>query len=153
MQTVNFVYIISSILFIIGIKMLGKADTARKGNMISAVGMLIAVVATLFDRQILKAAEPMSWALLVGTLAVGSIVGYLVAKKVKMTSMPEMVALLNGFGGLASLIVGWADFYYRGVASSISNMVSGGLPTFTLVATILAVLIGGVTFTGSVNVA
>lgn len=150
MQTVNFVYIISSILFIIGIKMLGKADTARKGNIISAVGMLIAVVATLFDRQILKAAEPMSWALLVGALAVGSIVGYLVAKKVKMTSMPEMVALLNGFGGLASLLVGWADFYYRGMTSSISNMVSGGLPTFTLVATILAVLIGGVTFTGSV---
>ena len=155
-QVVNFVYIIASVLFILGIKMLGKADTARKGNLISAIGMLLAVVVTLFDKQILDAADPMAWALLVGGVAVGVVVGFVAAKKVKMTSMPEMVALLNGFGGLASLLVGWADFYYRGVAQTegvlgaAKEAVAGGLSTFTLVATILAVLIGGITFTGSV---
>ena len=151
-QSVNFVYIISSILFILGIKMLGKAETARRGNVVSAVGMLIAVVATLFDRQILDAAEPLSWALLFGGLAVGSLVGVIVAKRVKMTSMPEMVALLNGFGGLASLLVGWADFYYRGVAvlPLAEKFQQGGVGAFTKVATVLAVVIGGITFTGSV---
>ena len=61
---VNFVYIIASILFILGIKMLGKAETARKGNTISAVGMLIAVVITLFDKKILDCNDPVSWGLL-----------------------------------------------------------------------------------------
>ena len=153
---VNFVYIVSSVLFILGIKMLGKADTARRGNTISALGMLLAVVVTLFDKQILDSADATSWGLLFGGLVFGTIVGVVAAKKVKMTSMPEMVALLNGFGGLASLLVGWADYYYNGVAKaegivgSVEKAVSGGVPTFTKVATILAILIGGITFTGSV---
>ncbi len=153
---VNFVYIVSSVLFILGIKMLGKADTARRGNTISALGMLLAVVVTLFDKQILDSADATSWSLLFGGLVFGTIIGVVAAKKVKMTSMPEMVALLNGFGGLASLLVGWADYYYNGVAKaegivgSVEKAVSGGVPTFTKVATILAILIGGITFTGSV---
>ncbi len=155
-QFVNFTYIISSVLFILGIKMLGKAETARKGNMVSALGMFIAVVVTLFDKEILDAADATSWALLAGSVVVGTLIGIVSAKKVKMTSMPEMVALLNGFGGLASLLVGWADFYYRGVASSqsvagvVQKAVEGELSTFTKVATVLAVLIGGITFTGSI---
>ena len=141
---VNFVYIVASVLFILGIKMLGKAETARKGNAISAVGMLIAVVVTLFDRQILDFADAYSWAILGGSLALGVIIGAFVAKKVKMTSMPEMVALLNGFGGLASLLVGWADYYFKAVANSAA------VDTFTKIATVAAVVIGGITFTGSV---
>lgn len=153
---VNFVYIVSSVLFILGIKMLGRAETARKGNMISAAGMFLAVVVTLFDKQILDTASATSWAILAGAVAFGVLVGAVAAKRVKMTSMPEMVALLNGFGGLASLLVGWADFYYKGVAKAeglagaVEKAVSGGVPTFTKVATILAIVIGGVTFTGSV---
>ena len=88
---INFVYIVASVLFIIGIKMLGKAETARKGNVISAVGMLIAIVVTLFDRQILDAADPKAWAILAGTLILGTVIGAVIAKKVKMTAMPEMV--------------------------------------------------------------
>ncbi len=141
---VNFVYIVASVLFIFGIKMLGKAETARKGNAISAVGMLIAVVVTLFDRQILDFADAYSWAILGGSLALGVIIGAFVAKKVKMTSMPEMVALLNGFGGLASLLVGWADYYFKAVANSAA------VDTFAKIATVAAVVIGGITFTGSV---
>ncbi len=155
-EIVNFSYIVASVMFILGIKMLGKADTARKGNFISALGMLLAVVVTLFDRKILNSADPMSWGLLFGGLAVGGLIGLVVAKKVKMTSMPEMVALLNGFGGLASLLVGWSDFFYNGVVKSqsvsgvVQNVAGFEMSTFTKVATIAAVLIGGITFTGSV---
>lgn len=124
-------YIAASILFILGIKMLGKADTARRGNMISAVGMFIAVVITL-----LSGGLSFQW-IIVG-LVIGALIGLIAAKVVKMTSMPEMVALFNGFGGIASLLVGWAEFN--------SNP---GLPMFTGIAVFLAVLIGGVAFSGS----
>ncbi len=143
-EFVNFSYIVSSVLFIIGIKMLGKADTARRGNFISAAGMLLAVVVTLFDRQILDAADYSAWLFLGGGLLLGGLIGFVQAKRVKMTAMPEMVAMLNGFGGLASLLVGWADFYFKAVAQSED------VQLFTRVSTVLAVVIGGVTFTGSV---
>ena len=141
---VNFVYIIASILFILGIKMLGKAETARKGNTISAVGMLIAVVITLFDKKILDCNDPVSWGLLAGGLFVGALVGAVMAKRVKMTSMPEMVALLNGFGGLASLLVAAAEYYFDMVKAEPA------MPdTFSKFAIIATILIGGITFTGS----
>lgn len=143
---INFVYIVASVLFIIGIKMLGKAETARKGNVISAVGMLIAIVVTLFDRQILDAADPKAWAILAGTLILGTVIGAVIAKKVKMTAMPEMVALLNGFGGLASLLVGFEDFYFKAIA----NTGFQSIDLFTKASTVAAIIIGGVTFTGSV---
>ncbi len=140
---INFVYIIASILFIIGIKMLGKAETARKGNFISAIGMLIAVIITLFDKSILDCTDPISWALLAGGLVAGALVGAVIAKTVKMTSMPEMVALLNGFGGLASLLVAFVEYHY--------DMVKNAMPDdFSKFAIIATILIGGVTFTGSV---
>lgn len=141
---VNFVYIIASILFILGIKMLGKAETARKGNLISAVGMLIAVVITLFDKKILDCNDPVSWGLLAGGLFAGTLIGAVMAKKVKMTSMPEMVALLNGFGGLASLLVAAAEYYFDMVKAEPA------MPdTFSKFAIIATILIGGITFTGS----
>lgn len=143
-MAVNFAYIVASVLFILGIKMLGKADTARNGNLVSSVGMLIAVVATLFDKQILDAADAKTWSILAGTLVAGSVVGAIAAKRVKMTSMPEMVALLNGFGGMASLLVGAEDFYYNAIVNSQN------VALFTKGATIAAIVIGGVTFTGSV---
>ncbi len=128
---IDFGYIVASILFILGIKMLSKADTARQGNMVSASGMLIAVVITLLNGGL-----DYQW-IIVG-LILGSLIGLVAAKIVKMTSMPEMVALFNGFGGIASLLVGWAEF-------------NGNpeLPLFTSIAVFFAVLIGGVAFSGS----
>lgn len=130
-QYFDFSYIIASILFILGLKMLNSAHTARKGNMVSAIGMLIAIATTLcysgLDYQ---------WIIL--GLVVGSIIGVIAAQRVQMTSMPEMVALFNGFGGIASLLVGWSEFYSESTLS-----------TFTALAIFLTVLIGGVTFTGS----
>ncbi len=124
-------YVASAVLFILGLKLLSRADTARRGNQISAIGMLLAVVVTL-----LTAGLSYQW-IIVG-LAVGSAVGLYGARTVEMTGMPQMVALLNGFGGIASLLVGWAEYvmHPRG-------------EVFTSVAISLAVLIGGLTFSGS----
>ncbi|MEZ5307806.1 MAG: NAD(P)(+) transhydrogenase (Re/Si-specific) subunit beta [Pyrinomonadaceae bacterium] len=127
----NFAYIVSAVLFIYGLKELGSPATARRGNFISAIGMLIAVVITLAAGGILE----YQW-IAVG-LVLGTVVGAFAAKTVAMTAMPEMVALFNGFGGLASLLVGWAAIF--GTNNS----------KFTLVTIVLSVLIGGVTFTGS----
>ncbi len=133
---INFAYIIASILFIFGLKMLGRQTTARRGNLLSALGMLVAIIVTLLDREVVS----FQW-IVIG-VAIGAIVGVACAKLIKMTSIPEMVALLNGFGGLASLLVGWAE-YGKTLATGETTS------TFTGTAILLAVLIGGITFTGS----
>ena len=134
-QIQNLAYIGASILFILGIKMLGKADTARKGNRLSAIGMTIAVLATVIGQVV---SGQMHWAMVLAGLVLGGGIGLFSAKKVEMTGMPELVALFNGLGGLGSLLVGWAE-----VAGVID------IDGFTGVTVWLTVLIGGVTFTGS----
>jgi len=126
-------YIVASILFILGLKQLGSAKTARRGNRLSAIGMLLAVVATL-------AGSGFSWVWILIGILIGGAIGAVAAKRVAMTGMPEMVALFNGSGGIASLLVGWA---------SQQNPGPGGLTTASEIPLFLAVLIGGVTFTGS----
>ena len=148
-------YIISAILFVFGIKQLSKATTARRGNATSSLGMLIAVVATLVGRGF-----QFQW-IIVGALA-GAIIGVVASKRVKMTGMPEMVALFNGFGGLASLLVGWGTYQVvadsmgigwgapaqdAAMAAKFMSDIGGGFSAATIY---LAILIGGVTFTGSV---
>jgi NAD(P) transhydrogenase subunit beta len=135
---INTAYIIASILFILGLKMLGRQATARRGNLLSGIGMLIAIVVTLLDHNVIN----YTW-IIIG-LVTGTVLGLGCAYLVKMTAMPEMVALLNGFGGLASLIVGAAE-YFR-----IRNgAVTPGHPAFTATVIYLTILIGGITFTGS----
>ncbi len=124
-------YIAASILFILGLKMLSRPESAKRGNLVSSLGMLIAICITLF-------AHGLSFTWIAAGLAIGAVIGATAARVVKMTAMPEMVALFNGFGGAASLLVGWAEFH--GNPSS---------PAFTLAAVALAILIGGVTFSGS----
>jgi NAD(P) transhydrogenase subunit beta len=133
---INISYIVASVLFIFGIKMLGSADTARKGNALSAVGMLIAVVVTLLE-------SGLSYGTIIAGLLIGSAIGVVAAKRVQMTGMPELVALFNGFGGLASLLVGWAEFAKAG------NFEASQYPIFTACAVVFAILVGGITFTGS----
>ncbi len=127
-----FAYIAASILFITGLKMLSRPETARRGNRLSAVGMLIAVVATL-------AAGGLDYTWIVVGLVIGAAVGAVAARRVQMTGMPEMVALLNGSGGLASMLVGWAE-YVR----------TTDVATFSAVAIVFTVLIGGIAASGSV---
>ena len=130
-------YIISAILFIIGIKRLGKVDTARQGNFLSAVGMLIAIISTLFMMD----AIPLEW--VITGIAIGAIIGAVSATKVAMTAMPEMVAILNGFGGGASALVASAEFFKIHGGSAANN------DTTTLIIIMLSVIIGSLTFTGS----
>lgn len=126
-------YLVSSALFIFGIKMLSSPKTARKGNFLSSIGMLIAIVVTLLDQHVLTYEY-----ILIGGLA-GSIVGGILAVKTPMTGMPQMVGMLNGFGGGASTLVALSEFY----------KLDGVVPTETGIAIIASLLIGGVTFTGS----
>jgi len=129
---INFSYIIAAILFTSGLKMLSSPATARKGNLISSLAMLLAVAATLLTNGI-----GFKW-IIIG-MSVGVILGIFSARLISMTAMPEMVALLNGSGGIASLLVGWAVYHFYPAST-----------TFQAVTIILSVLIGGVTFTGSV---
>ncbi len=131
-ELINAIYIIAAVLFIFGLKEMSSPATAVRGNLLSAVGMLLAVLVTLVSREIIE----YQW--IVAAAALGAVVGYVAAQKVAMTSMPEMVALFNGSGGIASLFVGWAALYH------------GGNTTFTVFTILLSVLIGGVTFSGSV---
>jgi len=122
-------YVFSAMLFIYGLKMLGREDTAVKGNVISALGMLLALLVT-FGNII----NPV---LIFSAILTGGVIGSIFAIRVKMTSIPEMVALFNGFGGLSSFFLAWSEFNTYASASVI------------LFITYLTVFIGGVTFSGS----
>ena len=113
---INVAYVFAAVLFIFGLKMLGSPASARKGNLLSAMGMLIAVVSTLLSTDIVT----FEW--IVISAGVGAVIGTLAARMVAMTAMPEMVALFNGSGGAASLLVGWAALY--GVSTD-PNMAGG----------------------------
>ncbi len=128
---INFSYVLSAGLFIFGLKMLGSPATARRGNLFSALGMLIAIVATL-----LGAGLDYKWIFL--GVAIGTGIGLLAAYRVEMTSMPEMVALFNGFGGISSLLLAWNEYHQH---PDIAPFLAGVI--------FLSVFIGGVTFTGS----
>jgi NAD(P) transhydrogenase subunit beta len=129
---VNLIYILASALFILGLKMLSSPKSAKKGNQLSALGMLIAIIVTLLDQGIVD----YRWIFI--CMLLGTLVGATAALRVKMTSMPEMVALFNGFGGIASLLVGSSEY-----------LLSGSQNIGILIPIYLTVVIGGLTFTGS----
>jgi NAD(P) transhydrogenase subunit beta len=130
---INAVYVLSAALFILGLKLLSHPSTARRGNKLSAIGMLVAICVTLIDQNILA----YEWILV--AIVAGSAVGALIAKKVALTEMPEMVSLLNGVGGMASLLVALAMVE-----------ADSAIESYLLVIVLLAIAIGGVTFSGSV---
>jgi len=130
------VYLIASVLFIFGIKKLGSPKTARKGNQLAALGMLLAIVVTLLDQKIL------TYEYIILGMVVGSAIGAVMAIKVQMTGMPQMVGLLNGFGGGASALVAFAEY-------DRIFMGGGMFDISTTITIILSILIGSVTFTGS----
>jgi NAD(P) transhydrogenase subunit beta len=129
---INIFYILSAFLFVFGLKRLSSPATSRQGNLLSALGMLIAIVAVLFSREIVT----YQW--IIAGLLVGTLAGTVMARRVAMTGMPEMVALLNGFGGASSLLVGL-----------VSYQLTPHLSFFASITVVISVIIGGVTFTGS----
>jgi len=130
-------YLISSILFIVGIKKLGKTKSAREGNIYSAVGMLLAIAATLVTLNILSFVE------IFVCILIGGAIGLYISQKVEMTKIPEMVALFNGFGGLASFAVALSDYFFK------TQSVDTYPDSINAISIIVSVLIGGITFTGS----
>nr|WP_310425996.1 NAD(P)(+) transhydrogenase (Re/Si-specific) subunit beta [Chamaesiphon sp. VAR_48_metabat_135_sub] len=129
-------YLVSTALFFIGLKYLGSPATARKGNTIAAVGMLIAVVGTLLNAGVIN------YSAIFLSIAIGSAIGAIGAYKVSMTEMPQMVGLLNGLGGGASTLIAVAEFLRVLPATEVPSIDS----RITL---ILSILIGGITLTGS----
>lgn len=136
LSIVNLFYLASAVLFITGIKGLTRPRTAVRGNLLAAIGMLVAVIVTLLNQSIIS----YGWILAGGVI--GAAVGLVLATRIQMTAMPQMVALLNGFGGGASLSVAAASFL-----SASGPVAASG--TVSLLAIGLTVLIGAVTLTGS----
>ena len=134
----NLAYLAASVLFILGLKGLSHPRTAVRGNLLGAVGMLVAVVATLLDRNVLGAGTQ-AFALIFAAILIGSALGAVLALRIQMTAMPQMVGLLNGLGGSASVLVAGAALYDVQVIPSAQFVI----------ATALSGLIGGVTFWGS----
>lgn len=130
-------YLIASILFIFGIKNLGSPKTARSGNFLAALGMFIAIIVTLFDQHVLT----YEW-IIIG-FVIGGITGVLMAIKTPMTGMPQMVGLLNGFGGGASLLVALSEYY------KMKNFPAWTFNDATNITIVLSLIIGAVTLTGS----
>ena len=122
-------YIASAILFIYGLKMLSSESSAAKGNMVSSFGMLLAILVTLID-----VINPL---LMLSAILFGGSIGAVFALRVKMTSIPEMVALFNGFGGLSSYFLAWSEFNNQTEISLVMTL------------TYLTIFIGGITFSGS----
>jgi H+-translocating NAD(P) transhydrogenase subunit beta len=133
---IQLTYLVAASLFILGLKKLGSPATARNGNVIAAVGMLLAIVATMLDQQVLN------YEMILVGLAIGTGIGAIAAYKVQMTEMPQMVGLLNGLGGAASALIAVAEFW-RLIAASQP------IPLDVNISILLDVLIGGVTLTGS----
>lgn len=126
-------YLISSILFILGLKNLSSPKTARRGNLLAMIAMLIAIIATLINNEIVD------FTFIIIGLIIGSTIGVIVARKISMTAMPQMVALFNGLGGGASAFVALAE-YYRS---------TGGLETHIIISMVISFFVGAVTLTGS----
>jgi len=129
-------YLIAASLFIVGLKQLGSPATARKGNVVASLGMILAIAATLLYQT------PMNFPLILAGILVGSLIGTVIAQRIEMTDMPQMVGLFNGLGGGASTLIAVAEF---------QRLLSvGETPTIvSLITILLSIFIGGITLTGS----
>lgn len=137
---VSLLYLIGAVAFIWGLRQLSSPDTARKGNILAGIGMGLGIVATLIYP--LEPGTSNNYAWIAGGLLVGGVVGYAAAKRVKMTAMPQMVSVFNGLGGACAVLLAIVEFnhFYNGVSMMDTGTVAIGL---------LALIIGGVAFTGS----
>jgi NAD(P) transhydrogenase subunit beta len=145
---IEIAYIVAAALFILGIKGLSKPKTAVRGNQLAAVGMLVAIVVTLLNSSVV------SYEWIIAGAVVGTVVGAVIAVKIQMTAMPQLIALLNGFGGGASLAVAAAEFVKSqaspaGALAKLTDVQAAGLGSVEMIATGAAVFIGAITLTGS----
>ena len=145
-EWVSIGYLISASLFILGLKKLGHPRTAPAGNQLGAMGMLVAVLTTVADMHLEGGAQ---WTLIISGILVGSLIGYIMAVKVEMTGMPELVALFNGFGGAASALVALSESW-KYIENEDLLLPSGLELEVLMVAAGLSALVGWMTLTGSI---
>jgi len=136
---INIAYLIGALAFVWGLRLLSSPDTARRGNIVAGVGMVIAIIAAI-GQPIEGASNNYLW--IIGAIVIGAIVGLVSAKKVQMTAMPQMVSIFNGLGGACAVVLAYAELvpYYSGIKE---------LDMAGLIIILLALLIGGISFTGS----
>ncbi len=145
-MTTNYIdiaYLVAAVLFIYGLKGLTSPATARRGNQLAAIGMLIAVIATVLIARILTPIE------MIGGLVVGGGIGLMLAKRVEMTGMPELVAAFNGFGGIASALVAAGEVFRYVGPDPLSTLSVDQMTTTSIVTIAISVIIGCITFSGS----
>lgn len=136
---INIAYLVGAVAFVWGLRLLGSPDTARKGNLYAAAGMILAIIATFFV-PLEQNNGNFGW--IIGGMAGGGLIGWLAAKRVKMTDMPQLVSIFNGLGGACAVVLAYAEIaqYYAGARTMTS-----GESAIVLI----ALLIGGIAFTGS----
>jgi len=165
MEFLTLIYLIASVTFIIGLKMLSHPETARRGNLLAAGGMTIAIFGTIFLYRDMDTQEKLhNYGWIFAGLVVGTVVGTMAAKKVKMTAMPEMVSLFNGMGGACAALISIAEFNHFAASDFSRNIEAGyltdgsfdlsqfdlALPTGTLITIFLGLIIGSISFAGSI---
>ena len=133
--TLSIIYLIATITFVIGLKLLGHPETAKRGNLIAASGMGLAIIGTIFLHNL--EVSNLVYALIGTAILVGAIIGWIIAIKVEMTKMPELVSLFNGFGGASAALIGIVEF-----GGNLGN-------TTQMITIIVAIVIGSITFSGS----
>jgi H+-translocating NAD(P) transhydrogenase subunit beta len=137
------IYLVASVTFILGLKMLGNPASARKGNLIAAFGMTIAIFGTIFLYTDGGGNHLKNLPLIFGGLIVGTVVGWIVAKRVQMTAMPEMVSLFNGMGGACAMLISVIEFQHLSETSLMD------VPTGEFITILIGMVIGSVSFAGS----
>src|SRR5210317_1724076 len=133
--SLELIYLVASVTYILGLKMLGHPETARKGNLIAAAGMTLAILGTIF----LYKGEVQTFVyIMIGiAILIGTVSGWMIAKKVQMTKMPELVSLFNGMGGASAALIGLVEFeHYSGQTLSVMTILGG-------------IIIGSISFSGS----
>jgi len=133
--TLSIIYLISTVTFVIGLKLLGHPETAKKGNLIAASGMGLAIIGTIFLHNL--EVPNFIYFLIGAAILIGAIIGWLIAIKIEMTKMPELVSLFNGFGGASAALIGIVEF-----GGNLGN-------TTQMITIIAAIVIGSITFSGS----
>ena len=151
-------YLIGSLTFIIGLKMLSHPESARKGNLVAAFGMTLSIFATIFLYRDEEGNKLHNYVWIFGGLIIGTVIGFIAAKKVKMTSMPEMVSLFNGMGGACAMLISILEFKHitdhAFVWEGVSNLpgfmlIAGNVSHLHLLIIVVGMVIGSVSFAGS----
>ncbi len=150
LQLLTVCYLVGSVTFILGLKMLSNPATARRGNLVAAAGMIIAVLGTIFLYHNAETGESLhNYGWIFGGLLIGGIIGTMAAKKVKMTAMPEMVSLFNGMGGACAALISLVEFNHLSAELAAGTTESSSVQSTVLII-VLGLIIGSVSFAGSI---